>query len=71
MEILRKEQVLFGSLKKLYFEHFYNLTTWKPETRAFPSLEILNIRHCPRLESVPTLQFQSLKQLIIEYIGGT
>ncbi|KAL2892986.1 putative disease resistance protein RGA3, partial [Bienertia sinuspersici] len=62
---------IYKPLIKLYFEHFYNLTTWKPETSAFPSLETLDIRHCPRLESVPTLQFQYLKQLIIEYIGGT
>ncbi|KAL2929569.1 putative disease resistance protein RGA3 [Bienertia sinuspersici] len=70
--IASEKQVLFKALTELYIKKFENLITWMPKTstNAFPSLEILDIRKCPKLERVPALHFQSLNQLVLKKFGG-
>ncbi|XP_074279469.1 putative disease resistance protein RGA3 isoform X2 [Silene latifolia] len=66
--------VSFQSLLELEISDFSSLKTWalpssEVATTVFPLLEIITLEDCPELETIPALDFPSLKTLKLNNLG--
>ncbi|XP_074279470.1 putative disease resistance protein RGA3 [Silene latifolia] len=67
-------RVSFPSLTELEISEFYSLKAWLlpstgEETIVFPRLGVIKLTNCPELETIPALDFPSLKTLELFNVG--
>ncbi|XP_074315680.1 putative disease resistance protein RGA3 [Silene latifolia] len=70
----KDNRVSFPSLTELEISKFDSLKTWVlpstgEETIVFPRLDVIKLTDCPELETIPSLDFQSLKTLELFNVG--